>query len=107
MHGAFVILESVVERTRQRLMTSGRCHHQREVRVSIPASDLPPLCLPGTVRAEAGGSPFFFSIVTTSSNGQEIAFSSSPPSYKACTPINTLDIGALSTCEVQLLRELI
>lgn len=108
VHGAFVILESVVECARERLRTSGRCHH---CNVSIPfyhprgrlASPWP-----GTVRAELISHirPFlpFHSIVA---NGQEIALSGSPPSRKAFTPIRTLGVDFYPTCEVQLLRNFI
>jgi hypothetical protein len=53
VHGAFVVLESFVECTRERLRTSGRCHHRTAHRGRL-ASLAPPLELPGTVRAEAG-----------------------------------------------------
>lgn len=43
VHGAFVILEGVEECARERLRTSGRCHHFLS---SWLASRLPRLCLP-------------------------------------------------------------
>ena len=53
MHGAFVIFESGVECTRERLRTSGRCNHCK-----LPPSVVvvaPRLAGADTVRAEAGG----------------------------------------------------
>jgi hypothetical protein len=55
MHGAFVILESGVECTCERLRTSGRCHHCKvPLGCVLSSSWLARLGLPGTVRAEAG-----------------------------------------------------
>jgi hypothetical protein len=52
VHGAFVTIESAVECTRERLRTSGWCHHCK----LPPCSNRRgwPLGLSGTVRAEAG-----------------------------------------------------
>ena len=46
MHGAFVILESGVECTRERLRTSGRCHHCNVPLGCVSSSCLPHLGLP-------------------------------------------------------------
>jgi len=108
VHGAFVILESVVECTRERLRTSGRCHHCN-VRYTLSRSILVArlaLARHRSGRADQSYPPFlpFHSIVA---NGQEIALSGSPPSRKAFTPIRTLGVDFYPTCEVQLLRNLI
>jgi hypothetical protein len=106
MHGAFVIPESVAECARERLRTSGRCHHCK-VPLSIVVAGLPRGWLPGTVRAETGDQSHRPSCHSIVANGQEIALSSSPASRKAFTPTNTLDFDFYSSREVQLLRKLI
>lgn len=107
MHGAFVTIESGVECTRERLRTSGRCHH-RKVHFYINCRGWLALGCPHR-SGRSWGSVTSVALLATPSvaNGQEIALSGSPSSRKAFTPINTLDLDFYSPREVQLLRKLI